>query len=409
MILSSLPFEYNGDVNGISKGSLFALFLLLGALTLWYIVENSFGKDVVAHAETFVSLCEVAEDRSGCYEREVPKLLSEMSLPDVFEVIREIRKLDTNYQFCHVLAHKLGERVVAEDPERWIDAISLNPQDSLCSNGFIHGVIGGRFRAEVLDDETLEKLLPDFSRACEPHSRWSPTALDQAICYHGMGHVFMFITDARIKKALSLCERTASSGLRDFRQVCREGVFMQIYQPLEPDDFLLIERMPEKPTKETVRAFCAKLGLSNEERGACLRESWPFFKDEVLNGSDVESFCSGQPDESEEAACYRLAASIIGRLTLERPDRILEACAAFPEARKPLCYSYTSRVFIEEDRMEGPRAIAFCESAPEPYRDGCIGSLVETTEYNFGSDSSGRHTFCAAVPERWKTRCLSFK
>src|SRR3989344_3814855 len=219
----------------IKKSSIIFFFAALAALLMWFVLSSRETALV-----KIVHDCAQARDRSACYEAEVPTLYPQLSVAQVFDIVREIRREDPSYQFCHVLAHKIGERVVAEDPERWIDAIPLNPPDGLCSNGFIHGVVGGRFRAEVLDDETLEKLIPDFSRACEPRKGWQPSSLDQAICYHGIGHLYMFVTDADIPKALSLCERTArgSDPERDFRRVCREGVFMQIYQPLEPDDYL---------------------------------------------------------------------------------------------------------------------------------------------------------------------------
>src|SRR3989344_5149598 len=111
--------------------------------------------DVTQYAQDASEVCVAESDRAACYEREVAGLYPEVPVARVFGVVREIRARDRSYQFCHVLAHKLGERVVAEDPERWLDAIPLNPEDGLCSNGFIHGVIVGRFRAEVLDAETL--------------------------------------------------------------------------------------------------------------------------------------------------------------------------------------------------------------------------------------------------------------
>ena len=216
-------------------------------------------------ADAAVSTCATQSDPAACYEREVPALLPGLTVPQLFDVVRLIRQKDTAYQFCHVLAHKIGERVVAEDPDKWVDAIPYNPTDGLCSNGFIHGVIGGRFRAEVLDDATLRKFIPDFKRACEAHGDWRPSDLDRAMCYHAMGHLYDYITNADLHKALALCEETTTE---QFHRVCREGVFMQIYQPLEPDDYALIEQMPVKPTPGTVRQFCARFKNNPSYEGA---------------------------------------------------------------------------------------------------------------------------------------------
>lgn len=380
--------------------SFLVLVVFAAALYLSSIVPQT------SDAAIFVDACAKADDKEACYEERVSVLYPEHSIKDVFSLVREIRRIDKEYQFCHVLAHKLGERVVAEDPENWLDAIPLNPSDGLCSNGFIHGVIGGKFRAEVLDDATLKTLETDFNRACEPRANWSPSPLDQAICYHGLGHLYMYITDADIRKALMLCEKTAGKkSTGDFRVVCREGVFMQIYQPLEPDDFLLIERMETKPSTTTVRAFCAQFP-EDEYEGACLRESWPFFGESIVSGRGVEAFCAGQPNTEEETACYHSATAIIGRMSLGRTEQGVAACAQLPKPRQSLCFTTVARTILEENREEIRGAAALCERAPADIREGCFAGLVRDARFIFGSDAGRLHAFCRAVPASLQETCL---
>ena len=358
-------------------------------LLMWFMVppEETPAKKVVRD-------CAQAADRSACYETEVSALYPELPVVQVFDVVREIRREDPSYQFCHVLAHKIGERVVAEDPERWIDAIPLNPSDGLCSNGFIHGVVGGRFRAEVLDDATLQKLLPDFRRACEPRTGWSPSSLDQAICYHGLGHLYDFITNADLPKALDICTQTTTE---QYRRVCIEGVFMQIYQPLEPDDYLMIEQMPVKPTKDTVRQFCARFAGTPAYEGACLRESWPLHAG-MTDGTGVESFCSGQPDAAEEIACYQSATAIIGRLSLGSPEKAASACEKLPHNRQDMCFGTAAQAVLEENRDDASKAIALCALAADPVARSCMLSLAAQAVFIFGQNKNEMKKFCAALP-----------
>src|SRR6185436_1897936 len=96
--------------------------------------------DVLQYAKAAVSQCSGEGDHAACYESVIPALYPKLSVAEIFNVVREVRREDQTYQFCHVLAHKIGERVVAEDPSKWVDAIPLNPADGLCSNGFVHGV-----------------------------------------------------------------------------------------------------------------------------------------------------------------------------------------------------------------------------------------------------------------------------
>lgn len=359
------------------------------------------GTDTSGLAKDVVQECSGRDsDASACYEDALSALYPTISLTDIFDIIRKVRVDDPAYQFCHVLAHKLGERVVAEDPDAWLDAIALNPPDGMCSNGFIHGVIGGRFRAEVLDDATLETLLPDFKKACEPRENWRATELDRAICYHGMGHLFVFITDADIPKALGLCEQSAPF---DVRRVCVEGVFMQIYQPLEPDDFELLKRLPSIPDAETYRAFCAAFGRS-DYAGACLREAWPLYREEILAGSGAVRFCSGQPSSVEENNCYVTVSAIIGRMSLGGDDSSA-ACRAFPSSRQLGCFESVARAVLEEDRTAAPGAVAVCEMAGDPIARQCLERLMLTRAFMFGDDARLNRAFCAAFPADMRERC----
>lgn len=380
--------------------ALAAFLFLLGAT----IFERAHGAESPAKiAQGLTTVCaQAAGDHSPCYEREVPLLYPKLSVSRLFDVVRVIRKADPSYQFCHVLAHKVGERVVAEDPARWVEAIPLNPADGLCSNGYIHGVIGGRFRAEVLDTPTIEKLIPDFTRACAPREGWIPSDLDRAICYHGMGHLYDFITNADLPKALDLCRRTAPE---NSRRVCVEGVFMQIYQPLEPDDFQLIEQMRTRPTPNTVRPFCATF-KDPEHVGACLRESWPFFKEGIMQGTGVGAFCSSQPGVELEDHCYRAAFTIIGRLSLGEPEAAAHACRKSPPARQEMCYSVIAQSVLEEDRTNAKGALALCAKAPREIAEACAAWLVSQARFIYGSNRAEYNRFCEALPAPLMQSCL---
>ncbi|MCE9541466.1 hypothetical protein K8R03_02805 [Candidatus Kaiserbacteria bacterium] len=381
-------------------GGLAALAIIMSVFAFWSLRSVGTGS-LEARANAIVTTCKTQTDPSACYEKEVPALYPGVAVPQLFDIIRIIRQKDPSYQFCHVLAHKIGEKVVAEDPNRWVDAIPMNPTDGLCSNGYIHGVVGGRFRAEVLDDSTLQKFLPDFRRACEPHNGWNPSNLDKAMCYHGMGHLYDFITNADLKKALALCEETTSD---DFHRVCREGVFMQIYQPLEPDDYALIAQMPVKPTADTVRQFCAAFRSNPAYEGACLRESWPLHAG-MTDGTGVESFCSGQPNAEEETACYQSATAIIGRMSLGDPAKAADACGKLPSERQDLCFKTTAQAVLEENRNDASKAISLCARAPGSIARNCMETLTMQAPFIFGQNSDELQRFCAALPADMRSQC----
>lgn len=352
-----------------------------------------------------IKTCAPSPDHQVCYEREVPKLYPPLTVPEIFDVIREIRKRDASYQFCHLLAHELAEKVVLSDLDHWLDWISYNPPDGLCSNGFIHGVIVGRFRNDVLNDEQLAAAQPDFMRACEPRGDWQPSVLEQAICYHGMGHLYDFITNADLVRALSLCEETASSTVNDFRRMCREGVFMQIYQPIEPDDFYLLEQLPYQVTIDNYRAFCASFGNAAYV-GACLREAWPLHAKEVLNGTGVVAFCSGQPP-GETENCLKSMFSLVGKEHLENPHEAIAACMHISSPQRGACVGYAARTVLEESTKDIKEAVALCSAAPESEQDSCFEELASSAAYTFSPGSAEKSAFCALLPESYRAACDS--
>ncbi len=383
-------------------------FWILGCIiVLGYILfahyQEKRAYDAKKIAQDIVSVCKTHADGSSCYENEVPRLYPKLSVSEIFEVIRHVRTQDVAYQFCHVLAHKLGERVVAEDPSSWIEAISLNPADGLCSNGFVHGVTGGRFRAEVLSSSTIEAFIDDFTAACVPRASWNASDLDRAICYHGMGHLYDFITDADIPKALALCSRTAPE---EYERTCVEGVFMQIYQPLEPDDFELIKRMNPAPTKSTVRNYCA-LYKKSEYVGACLRESWPYFKEGIKDGTAVVTFCSGQPTVAQTEFCYQTVSALVGRMSLDAIEDIAQTCSNFPPAWQASCFGYGAESVLQEDRNEAAKAFSVCLLAPQSEQQACFKHLLSHANFIFGMATDSYYNFCKALPVALQDECLA--
>jgi len=363
--------------------------------------------DASAEAKSIVAQCATGTgDHAPCYEDTVPALYPNFSVPQIFDIVRAIRRDDPSYQFCHVLAHKLGERVVAEDPSQWLDAIPLNPTDGSCSNGFIHGVIIGRFNTGVLDDATLTEFMPDFKKACEPRTGWQPSPLDQGMCYHGMGHLFDYVTNADLPKALSLCNEVAASPTGDFTQVCFEGVFMQIFQPLEPEDFDLIARLPTKPTASNIKTFCSAY-RDPRYQSACLQESWPLFRDGIISGTGAGAFCGMQTAADGESRCYDAISSVVGRLLLNSSDKVVSACDNFPAKWQSVCFGSSAAAALEEDRDDASTAVALCAKAEPVVGESCIETLVDRAAFTFGDNTAARDALCRLVPPYLQEKCFA--
>jgi len=358
------------------------------------------------YAESIVDICSEEAYKPLCYEQEVPKLLNTLPVEEVFDVIREIKSIDASYNFCHVLAHELGEQEVAKDPKNWIDVIAKGPADGLCSNGFIHGAAVARFSQEVLNDEEIESIIPELNIACEKRDGWNPTGLDQAICYHGIGHVLLHLTGARVDKSLEVCEEVAlKENGKDYRQVCDEGVFMQIFQPLEPEDYALIEELSVQPTKETLGDFCGVYTAPMEE-GACWREGWPLYSDELTTAEGIVKFCQNSPNEQQLGNCYNTVLSIKGRQGLDNPQELAALCNGLPNGPKENCFMRSAGAYPEEDKSQMQEAVNFCGYADdEEVQDACYKHLVNISDFIFHPDSPQIEELCLLLPAELEVYC----
>lgn len=385
------------------------LFMVgLGALLVMLNTDDAATKTAKEYAKEVIATCADVRYAPTCYEEEVPKLLAEIPIEETFAVIREIQVADESYRFCHVLAHKLGEREVAKDPQHWFDVIPRCPTDGLCSNGCVHGAAVERFNDVVFTEENLKQIVPDLAIACEMRDGYNPTPLDQAMCYHGIGHLTIHITEARIDAALEICDRIAvKDDGRNFERMCDEGIFMQLFQPLEPEDFALVDQLPMELSKNTVAVFCGTYSNTVAEEGACLRESWPLFAEETRTADGIVAFCAMSPS-SEEDECYQSLLAIMGRSTLGDPAASHRICSGLPETRQAECFATAGMTILEEDRVRSGEAVAYCSSiATEVNRQACYDRLLQVATFVFHPADPNLRTMCSALPEPWQQQCMA--
>ncbi len=393
------------------KNSLILLFLTiicLEILTLFAIkksvILSSLSNDrLTKYANQIVLKCSTSNYHPTCYDKEIPKLMDYISMEDAFKVTRIVQDKDQTYQYCHVLAHELSVREVDKDPSKWEDIISRCPSGT-CSNGCLHGGFQERFRAESLTDSQIEAIKPDLKNLCEDKPSWHPTGLEQASCYHAIGHLTMYMTSADINKSIKLCKEIAlKDNGRDYTQLCFDGVFMQIFQPLEPEDFALVKG--KQPKKEDLAYFCRQ--FEGKKRGSCFSESWPLFREELQRPEGLVAFCS-QEDVSEQTRCY---SSIFYVLTAQfgfNEKKISDYCAGLPSERRGLCFANAASRMIETDYRNISKAVNLCDQSPLPEeKTQCFQELLLYSTYNFHKGSKEFYQMCNSLPGDWKQMCIN--
>ncbi len=395
-------------MNTISKISITKLFATAGIfiallLVVAFIDQFSQKNSIESGADKIIALCKDASYRPTCYDLEIPKLMGALSMEDTFKVTRIIQDKESNYPYCHVLGHLIGGVETAKDPSKWKDVAGRCPTD-MCSNGCMHGVFQERFRSESLPEAPVTEVSSILSGICEPRDGFNPTSLVQATCTHALGHLTMYVTGADIRKSLSICDRISiNKDGHDFRPLCYDGVFMQLFQPLEPEDFALVEG--KVPSKDKVEKFCS--AFSGEERNSCWSESWPLVKAELKHDPlRVEQFCAQLAQTDGASGCMRDMFYILAVQFGLDSNRIEKYCAQGTHAIRGECFAAAASRFIEVDARNVEKALALCQSA-EHYGVGdvCYVKLAQDASYDFKEGSKAFTQLCGGLPAQWQDQC----
>jgi hypothetical protein len=390
----------------LNKKNLFLLIIfswsILGTIFLFFLKTSDQSVDQLA-SKVKIN-CQNAKYRPTCYDKELSALMeppNNLSMRDTFKVSSLIVKEDTEYTFCHVLGHKLASIETKKNPSKWKDVIAKCPSGT-CSNGCIHGAFQERFRHEYLSSDQLEKIKAELGNICKRRSDWSPSGIEQGSCYHALGHLLMYVSNADLAKSVSLCKELAINESNiSFSSICLDGVFMQIFQPLEAEDYSLIRG--KAPTKENLTAFCDSQDA--DARASCWTESWPLLGQALRTVAGVNSLCSHLTGR-KQARCYESMFYIMPVQFKLDLDKSFNFCQEFSPSLKGKCFAQVSQRLVQTDFSYIDKAIDFCSRTKE-YDPGetCFAELVSKNSFNFLPGSEQSKYLCSKLPEKWQQLC----
>ena len=341
----------------------------------------------------------------ACYNEEIPKLMEHpgITMEDAFQVIKLVQAKDDSYYYCHVASHIIVAKEVDKDPSKWQEMVLRCPFD-MCSNGCIHGAFQERFKTDSLNDQQIEAVFPELDQVCESRPGWNPSPIDQDSCYHGLGHTAMYLTGADIDKSAVLCQRLGvKKDGRNFVQTCTEGIFMQLYQPREPEDEALIKNIV--PDKTGLTKFCDQ--FSGGIRDACYREGWVLYKAEVQVPSGAVAYCGYTSDPSANFLCLDKIFQTIMVLGDLDEQKMKSYCQALPSSYESLCFTDTAYRLVTADKTLLNRALSVCQYAESlGVGHDCYQRLSESSTQLNRPGSAEQKDYCAAFPVSWRPSCL---
>jgi len=366
-------------------------------------------RSVQKYADTIFQKCSSQGYSRVCYDKEIPRLMETISMEEAFAVARLIQEKDPKYLECHVLAHYLSEREAAKDPSRWKDVVARCPV-SMCNNGCPHGALMARFgnQEEFLSDEQIDEIKPDLMDVCEPRGIWNPTEVERSMCYHAIGHLNMYATNADINKSVDICKEIGvKKDGRNYVQTCTEGVLMSVYQPLGPEDTALVAAI--KPSRDKLDSFCAN--YTGEAFHACHREAWPLFFPEILQPLGLKKLCTYTEDEEQQIKCYSTIMNLITVILVidnNSIESLKDFCTGLPDERVGLCFENAARRLIQIDPLYAEKAVEICGVA-ETVSVGreCYTRLVTYASVSFHLGSEEFIGYCKKLPAPWDKQCLN--
>jgi len=382
-----------------------AIFIMSAGLLLDFKKEE---KNLLNEAMIVMEACEGESYKPSCYDEEIPKVMDRgFTFEESFKITALIQERDSSYWYCHVLGHNVSAKEAAKDVSKWPEVVARCPT-GVCSNGCLHGAFQERFRGEYVNQEELEELIPEIKDICKvEEGNRNFTGLEQASCYHALGHLTMYITNADIDRAIELCDRVSiESNIKDFSNLCYDGAYMQIFQPLEPEDIALVQDVAPQTQSEALK-YCEQ--FSDMRRTACFMESWPLFIDEFdKRFGAIEEFCSRDFSPRDRTRCLNGVFYVMSARSNFDETRITELCSYVSSDAKAQCYANSASRFLETDHKLAQKAVAVCEQAREiGLQNSCYEELLFYSSYNYHEGSKSFLNLCNTMPEPWKTKCVN--
>lgn len=394
----------------ISLGVIFSVILLL---TGYYLIKTSPlfisrlspPPDLTRLAQQIMAECKNTKVHQYCYEKKIPLLMDSpyyLNMQQGFEVMTKIQEQDETYGYCHVTAHYLSEREVRNNPENWKSVITKCPANS-CSNGCVHGVFMEKFNAERFSPNELDTISQELNSVCQKNELWEPSRSESSGCFHALGHTAMYLSDADINLSLNFCDKlTSHNNGSSFVYSCYQGVFMQIFQPLEAEDKALVKNI--RPTKEEIPQFCKP--YKELPRFACYSESWPYFYPGLKNPKDLANFCRFFEDKDKHY-CYRAVLDTLTSNTQLDIDFMQNYCSQLTSPTPGDCMGYVAiRLMHVSDQFQD-RAIDACKRIEELDPKGeCYQTLISSGHVYMKNPVTDRENFCKQFPESWQEKCI---
>ena len=303
------------------------------------------------------------KEKGVCLRKLAASVYENHTVPEIETAMRHA--VDTKkLRWCHELMHYIGWEMY-QDTQSMNNAFFL--ASGLCDSGMYHGIVEEYINQANLVYDAMETIEVISQHACTDafSNQQIPLAM-KGICYHGLGHGFMFITENNLPLSLQYCDLVPAGN----RQACYAGTFMENIQSKQVGRFFnhpskyITRDDPDYPCSildDTHKDYCYRYqGVYNVTRtNADFKKSFELCKDVLPEYQDRCFWGVGgnipAPDSSSSIAaekcklaigvdprayeqCILGAMIFLIQIHLGDADTAAEFCEITKESHKEICY-----------------------------------------------------------------------
>lgn len=391
---------------------IFFTLLILGGLLFQFLGQDAVAKPVApqsfikATAKKIADSCKNAVDWRECFGQQIGNINKTIIFPDTLRVIDGLKEVDKRTIDCHLIAHWVSQSEVEKAPEKWMDIFNYVDQTT-CNNGYVHGVLEGRSRADPnfkINQEVIIDTCELIDKKTSKRLGRKEGGSDDA-CGHIMGHILLAENYGDIPKTVETCGQLDQT----LRKSCLQGLFMENVTRENLEIHEVAEKL--KFTEDEANALKDVCKNFDGEAGeSCWRElSHIFTIISKLNPEKSYEFCYSGTNPQYNQECYLHAINLIVLSPKYSAADLSNTCKPYLDNQEllKLCISRTISPLINSSVDFTPRAINFCGLIPLEVKGFCYARIGHFLEPKV--DLKKRTQLCQKAPERYFKLCAAQK
>lgn len=316
--------------------------------------------------------------KERCLISEFDKVSKKYDLKTSAEILKKLKSIDSDANYCHNIAHRIVRNEVNKDPKNWTNLLK-DMDVASCSEGYFHGLIEGYMGVDpefTLTPSTMSDL-------CKKVEQQVPQEFQGAAfkgCIHTASHLLLVAQLGDVNKSLDICRGFG----KDMHLECASGVFMEDAQRpnLETHGFKSRVELGFQDANYYIN-YCNN--FKDEEHTACwVNNSWIFYRLGKSDPEDMYSNCRQALSDEAFIRCYASGEAFFAVLNYtgnHQGAKKIDYCHKIEDKEKyQWCSQYVLDLMLRSGDYYNEFAYQYCDLINSEYQDKCVKFVRERIE-----------------------------